>query len=113
LTLFPDPLLAKIWEDELKLVPMMNVAHATATAGDIQMAARRLDIFLDCIAREAADVSTFLLDPTYEQLLDDDDELQLRDQLVAALATAEAIGGRSSIAAQVLRLLSPLQSDSR
>ena len=43
--------------------------NSEPSAADVAQAARRLQILLDLIAFEAADLDSFLLDPTYAALL--------------------------------------------
>jgi hypothetical protein len=112
LTLFADPLLSRLWKDELELVHMMDHPATEVTDDEIQIAARRLEIFLDCVALEACDVSTFFLDETYAELLDGDPDVRLlRQQVIDLLATADAISDRSAIAERVRRLLAPLRPE--
>jgi hypothetical protein len=90
----------------------MDHPATEVTDDEIQIAARRLEIFLDCVALEACDVSTFFLDETYAELLDGDPDVRLlRQQVIDLLATADAISDRSAIAERVRRLLAPLRPE--
>ena len=93
LVLFDDPLLEELWGDDLDIVAMApRPSTGRPTAGEISAAARRLDVFLDQIGLLAADVSSFLLDPTYESMLDDE-ERQLASAVRQVAVLAEAGDG--------------------
>jgi hypothetical protein len=63
LVLQPEPLFAQLFEDDLDIVAIADADEDVATA------ARRFAIFLDHLAYQAADVSSFLMDPTYASML--------------------------------------------
>jgi hypothetical protein len=66
LTLHEDPLLHALFEEDLQILPMPpDTDQATA--------ARLVDIFLDCMAMNAAtDEFSYLLDPRYKALITED-----------------------------------------
>ena len=64
LVLHPEPFFHKLFEQDLNIVPFAELGE------DHNSAARRFEIFLDLLAYQAADVSPFLLDPTYATMLD-------------------------------------------
>jgi len=64
LVLHAEPLFHKLFEQDLNIVPVAEPDE------DFDTAARRFEIFLDHLAYQAADVSPFLLDPTYSSMLD-------------------------------------------
>lgn len=103
LTLFDDPLLRKLWGDVLEFVPMAP-RPSEVTDADIDRAARRLEIVLDEIAIRSADVSAFLLDETYDGVLDDR-ERAIRRAAAALLSSAE---GDEHIGASIRSMLSSL-----
>ena len=63
LVLQPEPLLTRLFEDDLEILPLADADEDMATAK------RRFEIFLDCLAYQAADVSSFLMDRTYASML--------------------------------------------
>jgi NAD-dependent SIR2 family protein deacetylase len=66
LTLHEDPLLSALFEEDLQILPMTANAEQVA-------AARLIDIFLDCMAMNAAaDEFSYLLDPHYKALITED-----------------------------------------
>jgi hypothetical protein len=97
LTLFKDPLADELWQGELEVVPMLDELKPSArrqlsrTRSD---AGRTLEVFLDILAYRSATNAAFLLDDTYEELLDDR-ERQLR-QLLLALANSPAIAAEAA-----------------
>lgn len=103
LTLFEDPLLQTLWGDVLHFVPMAPRPDEV-TKDDIDRAARRLEIVLDEIAIRSADISAFLLDPTYDGVLDDGE----REIRTAAIALLEATSNDEHIGAAVQGMLSSL-----
>lgn len=68
LVLFDDPLLAELWDDDLRIIAVSDAPGTEPE--DRQVAARRLDLFLDLVTLDAAGVSAFLLDPAYASMLD-------------------------------------------
>ena len=104
LVLFEDPLLDRLWGDELDIVPMVDRVepeHAT-TAADFVEPVHRLERFLDRVALAAADVSAFLLDETYDDMLSEA-ERNLRDKLRDARNLA--VAGNSPIDGRVAEAL--------
>lgn len=95
LVLGVDPLQTLLWEDSLDVVPVESIetgdADANAVPGDVAAAARRLQIFLDRVGYLAADMTGFVLDETFEGLLDDD-ERTMADSLRALAATPQQAG---------------------
>ena len=78
--LFDDPLLTELWGDDLDIVAVSPRPAHTPTQSEVAEAARELELLLDRIGYLAADVTSFLLDPTYRSMLDDD-ELAISDAL--------------------------------
>jgi hypothetical protein len=70
LVLFDDPLLAELWREDLRVVAVSDGPPRTDPTG-MAVAQRCVDLVLDRLAYEAADVSAFLLDPTYASMLDE------------------------------------------
>lgn len=103
LTLFDDPLLRKLWGDVLNFVPM-EPRPKKVTDADRARAARKLEIVLDEIAIHSADISTFLLDPTYDGVLDDNERIIRREAAQLLLATK----GDEHIGAAIRDLLGSL-----
>jgi len=68
LTLFDDPMFAELWPD-LEVVAVADELVGEPTSSEKAEAARRMQILLDLVAFEAADLDAFLLDPTYADLL--------------------------------------------
>lgn len=83
LTLFDDPLFDTLWSDDLTVLAMAPppLSPGWPTAEEVDVAARRLQIFLDLLGLLAADRQAFLLDPSYQSLLDGG-EPALRDALL-------------------------------
>lgn len=103
LTLFDDPMLRKLWGDVLHFVPM-EPRPKEVTDLDVARAARKLEIVLDEIAIHSADISAFLLDPTYDGVLDDNERNIRREAAQLLLATE----GDQHIGAAVREMLSSL-----
>jgi hypothetical protein len=80
LALFDDPLFAELWSDDVEVVAVADEQDGGPTTAAVAQAARRLQILLDLIAFEAADLDSFLLDPTYAGLLSPAEQ-QLADRL--------------------------------
>ena len=75
LLLRQDALLAELWGRDVNVVAMAgNEAEYLA-------AARRLEVFLDCVLTHASDNSAHLLDPDFEGLLSEE-EVQLKEALL-------------------------------
>ena len=95
-----------LWGDDLEIIPMMRPpSGARPSVDDVAVAARSLDILLDQIALLATDVSTFLLDSTYESMLDEE-ERQLASDLRSAAKHARA--GTGPVAMRLNHLFSQL-----
>lgn len=92
LVLFDDPLLAELWGDDLDIIAIAPQPAGRPTEADIASAARGLDLFLDRVALLAADVTSFLLDPTYRSMLDDE-ERELSDVLAKAAVLVDRGSG--------------------
>lgn len=86
LLLHRDALLAELWEGDVGIVAMADNGAPT------EAAARRLEIFLDCLLTHASDNSAHVLDPDFAGLLSDD-ERHLKEALGRLRDEA---GGRSS-----------------
>ena len=72
----------ELWERDLRFV-----TTATSTEDPFAVSARRLEIFLDRVLAEASTSYPYLLNPVYDQLLNED-ERQLRDDLLEFVDTA-------------------------
>ena len=83
LVLFDDPLLEELWGDTLDIVSVAPRPEGTVTPAHIAEASNQLDHLLDRVGLLAADVSSFLLDPTYATMLD-------AEELAIAAALREA-----------------------
>jgi len=92
LTLFDDGLFNELWDDLLEVVPMAPAATGIGPSDDeIAHAARELELFLDLLAFESADLRAFLLDPTYARMRTPD-ERELAAALEQLAAAASAAG---------------------
>ncbi len=89
LVLFDDPLLTELWGDDLEIISIAPRPGGQPTEADIASAARGLDLFLDRVGLLAADVTSFLLDPTYRSMLDDEER-----ELSEVLTKAAVLVGR-------------------
>lgn len=89
-TLFDDPLFAELWED-LTVIPMSDPLAEPPTEPQLEHAARRLQIFLDLVGFEAADLTAFLLNDDYTGMLNER-ELALK-QALAPLTREELPDG--------------------
>jgi hypothetical protein len=105
LTLFKDPVLEELWGEDLDIVPMCPARRNKADDNELAAASRQLDIVLDRIAQEAADVSTFLLDETYETLLIDEHDKKVKRGVQHLMSLLD---GAKPIDQQLHRLLAPL-----
>jgi hypothetical protein len=109
LTLFDDPILEKLWGEDLDVIPVGPAQRNKDDNKELAAASRQLDIVLDRIAMEAADVSAFLLDDTYESLLKaDPHEMELKTKVKELIGLLE-IG--KPIDQQIDRLLAPLRPE--
>jgi len=77
LTLFPDPLADALWNGQLRTCAMFDDED-----GDLREAARELEKFLDFVAFLSSSQAPYLLDPTFDALLTDDDQ-NLKEALTA------------------------------
>lgn len=98
LTLFDDDLFATLWPD-LDVVAIAPQPGDAPTDAQVAAAARLLQIFCDRVAFEASDLDAYLLDPTYEELLDEEER-----SLAMALNKLD-VDPRTSSGARVQRLL--------
>lgn len=93
LTLFDDPLFEDLWRDDVRVVPIAEKPVGAPTDAHVAQAARWAQIFLDLVAMESADLDAYLLDDTYDELLDDNERRlakALREIDTEALAGAHA-----------------------
>jgi hypothetical protein len=108
-----DPLLQELWEKDLEFVlmsPEIVLADEAEAKQQLAVNARELDIFLDRVCLMASDVSSFLLDETYGEMLHDDEKL-LRADLQQALV--RATDSSSPTAEHVVAMLRALGSESK
>jgi hypothetical protein len=103
LTLFEDPIMHKLWGDVLHFVAM-EPRPAVVTDKDRARAARKLEIVLDEIAVHSADISAFLLDASYDGVLDSRERNIRREAAQLLLATE----GDEHIGAAVRDMLASL-----
>lgn len=102
LSLIDQPLRRRLWEGQL------DYQSFGPPGGDMAVAARRLEVFLDLVAHLATDDASFLLDPRYAALLSEDDA-----ELARALTeVGNAVQRPSSAARQVRAVLERLGSAS-
>jgi hypothetical protein len=108
LTLFDDPLFDDLWAGDLTVVPMAPAPASEPSSTDLDNAARVLQIFLDLVAFEAADLDAFLLDETYEGLLTEPEQrlVHLLQPILSELALDHA--GDLPAARRVRQLLDEL-----
>ena len=111
LLLEEDELVGRLWNDTLRLTPVgppiggddADVqGDLDAFARDLAARGRALEIFLDLLAYESADVAHFILDADYRNLLDPAEQA-LADHLAAA--GAQALGMDSPVARRIKELM--------
>ena len=109
LALFDDPLFADLWSEDLEVVSVADEPDGEPSPDEVAGAARRLQILLDLIAFEAADLDAFLLDRTYAGLLSDP-EARLAQSLRALAEDSETSDAADDLPARarVRRLLGEL-----
>lgn len=73
IALFDDPVYARLWSDDVELIAVHPECQAPSDA-DKAVAAREVERFFDLVGFLASDMSRFVLDPTYEGLLEDDEK---------------------------------------
>lgn len=105
LTLFDDPMLDELWGDVIDIVPVARRPRRI-TDRDVAIAARRLDHVLDEMALRASDIGAFLLDPSYDDMLDDDERL-LRDAVSRSIDAGERAGVIGQRLVDTLRSMFP------
>ena len=111
LLLSGDPLLQEMWDLDLDFISMSPdplPSRKTSAKQARAQRARNLDIFLDRVCLMASDVSSFLLDQTYDKMLSDD-ERSLRTAVRDALNRAD--GSHSPTAEHVARMLRSLGAE--
>lgn len=67
LFLAPSALTAELWQSELDIVHFQGAQPAVS--GDVAPAARKLEIFMDCVLGHCGSITGHLLDPTFSHLL--------------------------------------------
>lgn len=77
LTLFEKRLQSDLWRGELDIVPILPEPE---DAERVPIAARDLEVFLDLVVHLATTNAPYLFDPTYAELLTDEDQ-ELKGQL--------------------------------
>ena len=87
LALFEEPLLRSLWSQDLTWVPMKEGDYDHKEAKD---AARKLEIFLDRVALEAADVGAHLLDDRLAESLPEEDQ-QFKDALKEFIGSLDGL----------------------
>ena len=80
-TLFEDTLFTQLWGGDLDIIHMLPTPRAEDLPEAIAIASRELSIVLNQICRDSANPSEFLLDDTYESMLDDR-EIELKAILI-------------------------------
>ena len=96
IALVENPIFTELWSEDLDVLSMASEVE------DVFEAERRLQIFLDRLCLEAADLDAFLLDPIYDTMLDPD-ELTLKGALAELREHAD---GKASGWEKVRRLIS-------
>lgn len=105
LTLFHDPLDARLWSGKLELVSMM----APDREADAGLAARKLEVFLDAVLTLATDSHGYLLDEYFRGALDEADAA-LAEALGRFITTLAADAKASASWQRVAALLGELGS---
>ena len=73
MTLFDDPIFNELWSNELDIVAVTE-DPGDPSPKEVVAAARKVQIFLDLVCFMAADLSAFLLDETYSNMLSPDEQ---------------------------------------
>jgi hypothetical protein len=102
MTLFDDPIFNELWSSELDVIAVSSVTGKPSPV-DTAAAARQLQIFLDLVCFNAADLSAYLLDDSYSAMLSKD-ENDLRDRLLE-LKEMRSAGAQGSGWERIARLL--------
>jgi hypothetical protein len=94
LTLHEDSVERELWGSDLHVVAMTGPKRRP---GDDSAAARQLEMFVDLVAFLSTTSAAFLLDPTYDELSDDEQEVRsLLRQLVDATSHPPVVLARAS-----------------
>jgi hypothetical protein len=96
LLLSPDPMLTELWGQDVDIVPIGNEDESRAEA------ARRMEVFLDCLLAFATDNAAHLLDPDFAGLLWGDD-MELRSALLNLWVASEGRTGTWGPVRELLR----------
>ncbi|HIB65858.1 MAG TPA: hypothetical protein EYO33_12300 [Phycisphaerales bacterium] len=91
LFLAPSALTAELWQTELDIVHFADKAAGTTAA-----AARKLEIFMDCLLGHCGSITGHLLDPTFSHLLSPPEE-ELKEALLG-LQTRLSEDSRNTVA---------------
>jgi len=97
LTLLHDPLQEQLWEDDLRVVPII-----TREAFDLSEAARELEIFMDLVGYLSTTSAAFFLDDTYSDISDIDSDLRGTLQALARSTAGSAPGSVGQLVARFL-----------
>lgn len=74
LTLFDDELHSELWTDDVEIVAVRAAPDGAPTDADIAAAGRDVERFLDLVGFLVTDLARFVLDPTYNDMLDSDEQ---------------------------------------
>lgn len=103
LFLAPSPLTAELWQSELDIIHFTDDRSESAIAA----AARKLEIFMDCLLAHCGYTTGHLLDPTFNHLLDEGEAelkealLGLTEQLSSKARSTEAWGAVTKLLTQL------------
>lgn len=114
LFLGPSALTAELWQSELDIIHFTDLArfpnHESKKA--VAHAARRLEIFMDCLLGHCGSTTGHLLDPTFSHLLNSP-EAELKEKLLK-LSSSMSAEARTTVAwSKVMELLRSLGWDER
>jgi hypothetical protein len=108
-TLFEDSLLTELWGEDLDIIHMLPTPKPEERQEAIAIASRELAIVLNQICRYSANPSEFLLDDTYESMLDDRE----RELKTLLLQLQNLSDNNHVISKYVQSLLSPLSREDK
>jgi len=107
LFLAPSALTAELWQSELDIVHFQDISALATDPPSVKEAARKLEIFMDCLLGHCGSITGHLLDPTFSHLLSEP-ESELKEALLG-LEGALSLGARGTVAySKVQELLGSL-----
>lgn len=109
LFLAPSALTAELWQAELDIVHFLDTDRFSDTdeEGAVPSAARKLEIFMDCLLGHCGSTTGHLLDPTFSHLLNEG-ESELKDSLLELQNGLSEEAKRTAAWRKVSNLLSSL-----